>query len=115
MDIKRIKRIHEEARKGLRLEIEKQDARRLLNGTVFHEGALKDGEGKEFPFTVTEMRANGSSEVELTWLDDMPFPKERERAPYTVEASDADLRRISIETYIVEEFNGMDPNAELQD
>lgn len=114
IDIERIKRINAAVRQGVKLTIEKQDTRKVDNANIFHAGTLVDENGKEFPFTVTEMKANGTSELDLTWCEDLPFPKERSRAPFTTEASDADLRRIVIGTMITEEFTSMAPNAELE-
>jgi hypothetical protein len=115
IDIERIKRINAGVRQGVKLTIEKQDASKLRNGNVFHAGTLVDESGNEFDFTITEMKANGTSALDLTWCDGLPFPKERSKEPYTTEASDADLRRIAIGTMIVEEFTTMKPNAELED
>lgn len=115
IDINRIKRINESARNGVKLKIEKQDARKLASGTAFHAGTLTDEKGDEFDFTITEFKDNGASTLELTWCDELPFTKERMVAPYTTEASDADLRRIAIETKVLEEFTAMQPNAELED
>jgi len=114
IDIERIKRINAAVRQGVKLTIEKQDTRNVDNATIFHAGTLVDESGKEFPFTVTEMKANGTSELDLTWCEGLPFPKERSVKPYTTEASDADLRRIAIGTMIVKEFTSMAPNTELE-
>ena len=97
----------------MNLTIEKQDSRTVDNGNIFHAGVLTE-DGKEFPFTLEEIKMNGSSQLNLVWCEDLPFERETSTEPYTKDGSKQDMRRIAIATHIIEEFVSMKPNAELE-
>ena len=111
MKTEQLKAIAAAIRSGVKLDIEKQDTRKVDNGNIFHDGTLTDEQGKEFPFTITEMKSNGHSQLDLTWCDDYPFEKETSVEPYTKDGSPQDFRRATIGTMIVETFTSMKPNA----
>lgn len=97
-----------------KLSIEKQDSRTVTDGNIYHAGVLTDENGKEFPFTVEQIKVNGSSELSLIWCEDFPFERETNVEPYTIDGSQQDMRRIAIATHIIEEFVNMEPNTELE-
>lgn len=115
MNTKKLKAFAEAIRSNVNVSIDKQDTRRVDDGNIFHCGTLTDEKGNEFPFTVTEMKMNGSIVLDLTWIDDAPFKKETDIEPYTIDGSKQDLRRATIGTIIVEQFTAMAPNVELED
>ena len=97
-----------------KITIEKQDSRTVTDGNVYHAGLFIDEKGKEFSFTLEEIKMNGSSELFLVWCDDLPFEREIPTDPYTIEGSQQDSRRIAIAQHIIDKFVGMNANTELE-
>ena len=85
--------------------IEKQDAREVHDGNIFHDGVFTNDEGKEFSFTITEMRMNGSSTLDIAWCEEEPFIRETDEHPFTIEGSKEDGCRINILNDIIEQFS----------
>jgi len=115
MNTERLKTIATAIRASVKLEIEKQDTRKVDNGNIFHAGTFTDEQGKEFPFTITEMKSNGHEELDITWCENYPWQQETEAFPYTKDGSEQDFRRATIGTMIVEQFTTMEANADYED
>ena len=56
----------------MNIKIEKQSTKGIADGNFYHDGTFTDDDGNEYEFTVTEMKMNGSSTLEITWVDEEP-------------------------------------------